>query len=205
MNDRLIITVGRQFGSGGKQVGEALAGKLGIKCYDKELLTTAARESGFDEGIFEEFDERRDNGFISSVIMGSVHMGTAFGNCQPLGTQIYLAQFNAIKRIAAQESCVIVGRCADYILRDTPGLVSVFIHSDTDSRIERLMGKLGCTSEEARIAMEKCDKKRSEYYNYYTDKRWGEAATYDLSVNTDKAGIEGAVELILKYIDMISK
>lgn len=205
MDDKLTITVGRQFGSGGKQVGAMLAERLGVKCYDKELLTAAARESGFDEGILEEFDERRDKGFISSLIMSSVHIGATYGGAAPLGTQIYLAQFNAIKRIAAQESCVIVGRCADYILRDSPRLVSVFIHSDAASRIRRLTEKLACTPDEARAAMERCDRKRAEYYDYYTDKRWGYASTYDLSIDTGKTGIEGAVDLILRYIELSTK
>ena len=152
-----IYTIGREFGSMGKIVGEKLAERLGIKCYDKELLQKAAKDSGFCEEIFENHDEKPTNSFLYSLVMDTYTSGsysTAPFLDMPLNHKVFLAQFDAIKKIAEQESCVIVGRCADYILRDHPRHVNIFISASKEARIERLMHLHGISERQAEEMIE---------------------------------------------------
>ena len=202
MNGNLIITIGREYGSAGKEIGTVLADSLGIKCYDKELLAKAAKESGMCQEIFENHDEKPTNSFLYSLVMDTYSMGysTSVFNDMPLNHKVFLAQFDAIKKLASEESCVIVGRCADYALEEFPNEISIFISADIEARIQRIMRIYSLTEDKARDVILKTDKKRANYYNYYSNKKWGEAKGYDLCINSAKVGVEGAVEIIENYI-----
>ena len=197
-----IYTIGREFGSGGKAVGEKLAERLGIKLYDKELLQQAAKDSGFCEEIFENHDEKPTNSFLYSLVMDTYSFGysSAGFTDMPMNHKVFLAQFEAIKKLAAEGPCVMVGRCADYALADNKDCFSVFIHADLDWRIQRIAGKYNKTPKEAKDMITKTDKSRASYYNYYTNKKWGVAAGYSLCVDSGILGIEGATQAIINTI-----
>ncbi|CVI69953.1 cytidylate kinase [Clostridiales bacterium CHKCI001] len=198
----LIITIGRQCGSGGRAIGNRLAEKLNIKCYDKELLTLAAKQSGLCKELFETHDERPTNSFLYSLVMDTYSMGYTTSSFldMPLNHKVFLAQFDTIKKLAEEESCIIVGRCADYALADHPNMTSVFISADMDAKIERIAKLYEMTKDKAKDTIIKTDKKRSSYYNYYSNKKWGDVGSYDLCLNSTRLGIEGTVDLILEYI-----
>lgn len=170
-----IITIGRQTGSGGRDIGKLLAKELGIKCYDKELLDRAAKDSGICHELFEHHDEKPTNSFLYSLVMDTYSFGyssAAFAD-MPINHKVFLAQFDTIKKIAQEESCVMVGRCADYALAEYPGAISIFIHADLDKRIHRLSKIYNLSASAAKDQIVKSDKKRASYYNYYTSKKWG--------------------------------
>ena len=201
-----IYTIGREFGSGGREVGEKLAAKLGIKLYDKELLQQAAKDSGFCEEIFENHDEKPTNSFLYSLVMDtysvSGYSAAPFLD-MPLNHKVFLAQFETIKKIAEKESCVIVGRCADYVLSDNPDCINVFIHADLDVRIKNVSRNLNITENKARDIINKTDKQRASYYNYYTSKKWGDSKSYNLSLDAGKLGTDNCVEMILKFRELM--
>ncbi len=201
-----IYTIGREFGSGGREVGEKLAQKLGIKLYDKELLQQAAKDSGFCEEIFENHDEKPTNSFLYSLVMDtysvSGYSAAPFLD-MPLNHKVFLAQFETIKKIAEKESCVIVGRCADYALSDNPDCINVFIHADMDIRIKNVSKNLNITENKARDIINKTDKQRASYYNYYTSKKWGDSKSYNLSLDAGKLGTDNCVEMILKFRELM--
>ena len=201
-----IYTIGREFGSGGREVGEKLAAKLGIKLYDKELLQQAAKDSGFCEGIFENHDEKPTNSFLYSLVMDtysvSGYSAAPFLD-MPLNHKVFLAQFETIKKIAEKESCVIVGRCADYALSDNPDCINIFIHADLDVRIKNVSRNLNITENKARDIINKTDKQRASYYNYYTSKKWGDSKSYNLSLDAGKLGTDNCVEMILKFRELM--
>lgn len=201
-----IYTIGREFGSGGREVGEKLAAKLGIKIYDKELLQQAAKDSGFCEEIFENHDEKPTNSFLYSLVMDtysvSGYSAAPFLD-MPLNHKVFLAQFETIKKIAEKESCVIVGRCADYALSDNPGCINVFVHADLDVRIKNVSRNLNITENKARDIINKTDKQRASYYNYYTSKKWGDSKSYNLSLDAGKLGTDNCVEMILKFRELM--
>ena len=204
MKKRTIVTIGRQFGSGGREIGQLLAKRLGIKCYDNELITASAKESGLCEDIFKTHDEKPTNSFLYSLVTDSyLGYGAGFGlNNMPLGQQVFLAQFDTIRKIAKQEDAIFVGRCADYALRDDFDFVSVFIMSDEKSRKTRIAKRNNVSESKAFEMMMKMDKKRSSYYNYYTSRKWGDIRNYHLSIDTGLFGVEGAVELIRQAIEI---
>ena len=204
MTCKSIITIGRQYGSGGHEIGQKLAKELGIKCYDKELLDRAAKESGICQELFEHHDERPTNSFLYSLVMDTYSMnGAASGYTEmPLNYKVFLAQFDAIKKLAQEESCVMVGRCADYALSDYEGAFSVFIHADLDKRIRRIATKYELSDSAAKDRIRKTDKQRASYYNYYTSKKWAEAAGYDLCLDSGVFGIDGCVEMIKKMLEL---
>lgn len=201
-----IYTIGREFGSGGREVGEKLAAKLGIKLYDKELLQQAAKDSGFCEEIFENHDEKPTNSFLYSLVMDtysvSGYSAAPFLD-MPLNHKVFLAQFETIKKIAEKESCVIVGRCADYALSDNPNCINVFIYADLDVRIKNVSRNLNITENKARDIINKTDKQRASYYNYYTSKKWGDSKSYNLSLDAGKLGTDNCVEMILKFRELM--
>lgn len=201
-----IYTIGREFGSGGREVGEKLAAKLGIKLYDKELLQQAAKDSGFCEEIFENHDEKPTNSFLYSLVMDtysvSGYSAAPFLD-MPLNHKVFLAQFETIKKIAEKESCVIVGRCADYALSDNPDCINIFIHADLDVRIKNVSKNLNITENKARDIINKTDKQRASYYNYYTSKKWGDSKSYNLSLDAGKLGTDNCVEMILKFRELM--
>ena len=201
-----IYTIGREFGSGGREVGEKLAAKLGIKLYDKELLQQAAKDSGFCEEIFENHDEKPTNSFLYSLVMDtysvSGYSAAPFLD-MPLNHKVFLAQFETIKKIAEKESCVIVGRCADYALSDNPDCINIFIHADLDVRIKNVSKNLNITENKARDIINKTDKQRASYYTYYTSKKWGDSKSYNLSLDAGKLGTDNCVEMILKFRELM--
>ncbi len=201
-----IYTIGRKFGSGGKEIGEKLAQRLGVKVYDKELLQRAAKESGFCEEIFENHDEKPTNSFLYSLVMDTYSMGSYTAAPfldMPLNHKVFLAQFETIKKIAAQDSCVMVGRCADYALSENPDCINIFIHADLEKRIKTVSRRMDITENKAKELIQKKDKQRASYYNYYTSKKWGDACSYHMTLDSGKLGIDGCVEMILNYREIL--
>lgn len=197
----IIISIGRQFGAGGRRVGQALAKELGIAYYDKELIMEAAKEFGFAPDFFEENDEKSAS-FSGNVLQWMESLVTS-GMC----TKNYLSQdtlfemqSEVIRKVAEKHSCVIVGRCSDYVLRDNPNCFSVFLHSSDEDRIMRIQERSGLSTEEAISKMRMEDKKRAAYYNFYSNKTWGESATYTLSIDVSSLGVDKTVELIKFYL-----
>lgn len=201
-----IITIGRQYGSGGRLVGHALAERLEIPYYDKELLVEAAKESGICQELIEDHDERPTHSLLFSLVTGTqTHADpSSFYMDMPLNHRIFLAQFDAIRKIADQGPCVIVGRCADYVLRDYPNAINVFIKSDMAHRVARAIER-GADPIRAEDTIRKYDKQRASYYNYYATSTWGDVNNFDLCVDTGKLGIDNAVDLIASYVALREK
>lgn len=200
MADNMIITIGRQFGSGGHEVGRRLAKELGIKLYDKELLKLVAEESGICEKVLEHYDEKPTNSLLYSIVMDVYPSMNYVGTT--LNQQIYQAQYDAVRKLGDGGSCVIVGRGADYILRDHPHLTTVFVHASMEFRIARVTEFEHISESKARDMILKADKKRASFYNFQTEKKWGVASSYNLSVDTSDLGIDNAIELIKTYARM---
>ena len=206
MKANYVITIGRQFGSGGREIGRIVANKLGIEYYDKELLAAAAESSGVKTEFFEASDERSPKYFSTSNLW-SFNIGYNIGdffsaNVSFSDENLYRAQSDVIKDFASQSPCVIVGRSADYVLRNHPCLISVFIHASEEACIARIWKRGDCkTNEEALEMAEKKNKLRSNYYNFYTDKKWASHSSYDLNIDSDRFGVDKAVEIIAKAIE----
>ncbi|WP_044912784.1 cytidylate kinase-like family protein [Butyrivibrio sp. WCE2006] len=199
-----IITIGRQFGSGGREIGMKVAEHFGIKFYDKELLTRAASESGFAKEMIQDHDERPTTSFLYNLVMDTYSFGynsSSFVD-MPISHKIFLAQFDTIKKIADEGPCVIVGRCADYALADYKNVLNIFIHGDEDDKIQRVMDRYPdvTTKDKALEMLIKKDKQRQSYYNYYSSKKWGRSDTYDLTINSSVLGIDGTVKLITQFV-----
>lgn len=202
MKTNTIITIGREFGSAGREIGYNVAEAFGIKLYDKEMLARAAKESGICEEIFETHDEKPTNSFLYSLVMDTYSMGYS-GNTytdMPINHKVFLAQFDAIKKIADEGPCILVGRCADYALESYKNVVSVFIHADMNARIRRIARIYDLTDAKAKDLIIKTDKKRSSYYNYYTNKKWSDAESYELCLTSSELGIEGTAKAIIDYV-----
>lgn len=196
----MIVSIGRQFGSGGHEVGRRLAAELGIKLYDKELLKMVAKESNICEQVLEDYDEKPTNSLLYSIVMDVYPSMNYIGNT--LSQQIYQAQYDTIRRLADKGSCVIIGRGADYILRDHPNMTSVFIHASMDFRTRRVAEFEKVSPDKAKDMVTKADKKRASFYNFQTDKKWGAAASYNLSLDSGDLGLEGCVKLIKTYLEL---
>ncbi len=197
MSDKkIVISIGRQYGSGGREIGKKLAEEFGIDFYDKEIITLAAKESGYSEEILKENDENHNGSFLYSLVMGTY----AGGDSLPLNHKLFLAQFDTIKKLATEKSCVIIGRCADYALEYEPNCIKVFIHADFDSRVKRAIEQYGDNPDKAEETVKKTDKKRESYYNFYTGKKWGNMENYDLTINSTFSGIDGAVRVIADLV-----
>lgn len=198
---QFVIAIGRQLGSGGKEMAEKLAEELGVKVYDKALLQAAACESGIDASLFEQADESGTTslfgGFFS--IHGSMSEYLSGGSCID-NDKLFEIQSEVIRNIAQESSCIIVGRCAEYVLRDHPAMFSIFITADRNDRIERVMRSEGLEREAAVEFIEKNDKKRRSYHDYYATTHWGEASSYDLCVNVSRLGIDGTVDFLKQFI-----
>ena len=201
---KTVITIGRQFGSGGREIGEKLAEHFNIKCYDKELLTKAAKDSGLCEEVFENHDERPTSSFLYNLVMDTYSFGYTNSTYvdMPVSHKVFLAQFDTIKKIASEGPCVIVGRCADYALQDFDNVLNLFIYGKIEDRAERIMKRFDDVTsiEKAKELIRKKDKQRRSYYDYYSSKRWGHVDTYDLAIDSSVLGIDGTVNLICQYI-----
>ena len=201
---KTIITIGRQYGSGGREVGQKLARHYGINFYDSELLSKVAKDSGFCQEIVQQQDERPTSSFLYNLVMDTYSFGfnnTGFTD-MPISQKVFLAQFDTIKKLGQTGGCVIVGRAADYILREYKNLTTVFVHASLDYRIQRVAEFEKITDAKAKDMILKADKKRASFYNFQTDKKWGAVSSYNLSVDTSDLGIEGAVKLIKNYIEI---
>ena len=185
-----IITIARQYGSGGHEIGEKLAKKLGIPFYDKELIAMAAKKSGYSEEVFEKVDERATNSLLYSLIMGNYTLGghMAVPNDTPINDKLFLIQADIIKQAALEGPCVIVGRCGDYILRDFTNVFHVFIYADKLSRMDRAVKQYGIDPNKAADILAKKDKQRANYYNFYANRKWGAPENYDLIINSSTYG-----------------
>lgn len=198
-----IITISRQFGSGGREIGAKLASKLGIVFYDNEIISRAAKESGFAEAAFENAEKKATNSLLYSIAMGM----NAYGN-QDIGfthlsldDQLYLAQSNVIRKVAKEGPCVIVGRCADYVLRDYDNVVNIFIWADLEARKKRAINEYHLKENKVAEEILRTDKRRANYYNYHASEKWGKAENYHLSIRSDYIGIDNSVDCILRYLE----
>ncbi len=198
----MVITISRQFGSRGRDIGFSLAESLGISFYDKELISLAAKESGMNEDFFEKFDERASNSLLYSLSLGAAAtIASEYGTTPEttVNDKLYLLQYNIIKKIS-EEACVIVGRCADHVLADRKDCVKVFVYCDLDKRVEHITQKYKLTPDKARALIKKNDRARANYYNHYASGKWGEPENYDLCINSARLGVQGACDLISEYL-----
>ena len=187
----MIITIGREHGSGGHEIARALAEELGYTCYDKEIVDHAAESSHFSREVMDSFDEKRVSPYVVPV-PNFVGMGESFR----LNMQVAAAQFEAIRSLAEKGNAIFVGRCADYVLRNRDDLLRVFIQAGEENRIREMMKRRDLSEDQAKKLIRQVDKDRSSYYRYYTDQDWGDRQYYDLCINSDKVGVEGAVQVI---------
>lgn len=199
-NDKLIISVGRQLGSGGRTIAKMLADEFGCKFYDREVLSLAAKESGFSPEFFEKNDERK--GFLDQIFHMHVPFisDSSFYDNGLSQENLFRLQSDAIRKAATESPCVFVGRCADYVLREHRNMVTVFVTADIDERIKNVCHRLNCSPDEARKLIESREDTRSSYYNYYTGKRWGDSSSYDLCINSSVLGLEGTKEFIADFV-----
>lgn len=200
--EKIAVTICRQFCSGGLEVGKKLAERLDADFYDKEqLVSMAAKEIGYAESSFERVDETATNSFLYSLVMGV--NGSSHSNVVPDNDRLFNIQSEIIRKAAAENSCVIMGRCSDYVLRNEKRLVKVFIRSDNDWRVERHKALYGDAKDIPSI-LQKRDKKRASYYKFYTGRTWDCLVNYDLCINTAKVGIDNAVNMIIDYIEKMN-
>lgn len=204
---KLIITIGRQYGSGGNEIGRKLAEELGIDFYDKNILRMNSDESGIKESYFHLTDEKAGNRLLYRIISGLTPelREPSFGSDLISADNLFRFQSEVIRKLAEEESCVIVGRCADYVLEDMDGidLVRVFIYADMEARLRRVKEKELYAPEDVKKNVKRIDKERRNYYRYYTGRSWADPENYDLLVNTSTAGIKGSVQLIEEYINIV--
>lgn len=191
-----VITISREYGSGGRAIGERLAKELGVPFYDKELIFMAAKESGLSEEYIKKTEQMKSTSFLYGLYMSAQQL--------PMNDQIFLVQSKIIRQVAQEGPCVIVGRCADYVLRDDPNvaLVNLFVHAPLAARIRRESARTNTTPAEAEKRIRQVDKERAAYYNFFSSKRWGDAQAYDLCVNTDGLEISEVAKLVLRYLEL---
>ena len=203
MKNRTIICISRQLGSGGKNIGQKLAKQLGIEFYDQKLIEETAKESGMCRETVEELEETPTNSLLYSMYSTPFFGGFGFNPVVdlPMTDRLFVTQADIIREAAKKGSCVIVGRCADYILKDDPDLFTVFIHRDQEERVNQISKTYDISLKKAEELVKKGDKKRSHYYNYYSDRHWGEAENYDMTINSDILGEDYTVELIVKCLE----
>ena len=197
MSKKTVILISREYGSGGRGIGERLAKELNIPFYDKEVIRLACQESGFDTSLFEHTEQQSQNPF--SYLL-SMYSATMSASDLSLNDQVFLIQSKVIRDLA-KDSCVIIGRCADYILKDHEDVLRIFVHADLEDRIERVIDEYGDNDDNIKAKITRIDKNRATYYNFYSNRRWGDLANYDLSLNTSKVSIDTCVELIKNIVE----
>lgn len=199
-----VITISRQYGSGGRQIGKRLAEHYGIPFYDNEIISNAAKESGFSEVAFQRAEEKATNSFLYSIAMGM----SAYGNLDmgfstlSVDDQLFLAETRVTRQFAQKGPCVIVGRCADYVLKDLPNVVNIFVSADISQRLRRAIEVYELPKAKAEENIIKFDKRRANYYNFHTGQKWNDISNYHLAIRSDFGGIEHAVETICQYLDL---
>ena len=207
MGTKHIITVARQFGSGGKEIAKALADELGIDFYDKELISMAAKESGMSPEVFEKIDEQATNSLLYSLSMGLYNFGNGFSAMGdlPVNDKLYIIQHKMIKKLADKGPCVILGRCGDYVLKDYDNVVRIFINADMEYRKEHAIKYHNVDPRRAEQVVNKADKKRANYYSFYSGQKWGQAQNYDLCINSGRMTRDDAVSVIKTYVSLLDK
>ena len=197
-NRNTVITIARQYGSGGREVGMRLAAVLGIKSYDRELITMAAQKSGMSSEILNHADEKATNSLLYTLALGSSYYGAAsIGTDVPINDKLFITQSQIIRDLAAEGPCIIIGRCSDYVLRTNPARFSVFIYAPIEARIRRVIERGAAkTEKEARDLISRTDKRRINYYNYYTGRKWGSPDNYNMMLDSSFLGIEGSARAI---------
>lgn len=197
MKNPLIITIGREYGSGGREIGKALAEKLGISFYDKQIISLTAEKSGLSPEFITNNEQRVRSGFMQNLAASAAYQSGFFSSQYlPLSETIFISQAQVIRDIAAKERAVIVGRCADYVLSGRKNTINVFIHAPIEDRVRRIMALYQLSEADAMKAIATSDKERGNHYFRYTDRKWGKAQNYDLSVNSSLLGIDGTVEML---------
>lgn len=192
--ENLIITIGREYGSGGREIGEKLAERLSIPIYDKQLITEAVQASGICQEVFEQYDETATNSLLYSLVMGTYNVNMPL----PIPDQLFLEQFKVIQKLAKKGSCIFIGRCADYVLEENPHLISVFIQGNEEDKMKRIMKRNNISESEAKKRMKSIDKARKTYYERYTNKSWGKTNAYDVTLNSSTFGIDRSVEFLYR-------
>ena len=195
--NKIIVAISRQFGSGGRIIGERLAAELGILFYDKTIIELAAKKSGLSTDFIEKSEEHASNSFLFNLASSSYTAPSyMFHYDLPIADKAFFAQASVIKELAAKDSCVIVGRCADYILRNEPNCIKVFVHANMEDRKKRIENIYKISADEVESKINKIDKGRANYYRHYTSEKWGDIFNHDLAINTSIVGINGAVRVI---------
>lgn len=200
--EKFVITIGRQLGSGGKEIAEKLGKKLNITVYDKKLLEVAAKESGLDTTVFENADEKESDSFFGNIIaLRNSIAGTinGYGSCMQ-NDKLFQIQSEAMRMIAENESCITIGRCAEYVLREHPNHISIFVTADMPNRIARIMQNNGLNETKAEEFIAKADKERKAYHDYYATTLWGDAKSYDICINSSRLGIDATADYLYVYI-----
>lgn len=207
MYKNTVITIGRQYGSGGREIGKKIAELLGISYYDDELISLAAKNSGINSETLSDVDEKATNSLLYTLAMGGSLFGgnAAIAYEMPINDKLYLAQSEVIKELAQKEPCVIIGRCADYVLKDYPSSINIFIYADLDKRAVRVAARRNITEAKAKDIIIKTDKQRANYYNYYTSLKWGRVENYDLCIDSGRLSIDKAAEAIVAYVEKITE
>ena len=199
MKEGQVIVISREYGSGGSEIGRRLAEQLGVPYYDKDFVDTAVKDSGLSTDFLEEEEQK----FISSLLFNLATGGYRHGGDKAMADQVFIAESNALKTVARQGSCVIVGRCADHILKDEFDVFSVFVHAPLKVRVERAVEQCGVAQRRAEATVRERDRARARHYEYYTDKDWGDCNNYHLTVNSAHFGIDGSVELVKQALDLV--
>lgn len=201
----MIVTIGRQMGSGGFEIGRRVAERLGARFYDKELLAEAARESGLCEECFDRIDEQVQRSYSGVGLFGMRFPFLGDGGGMGLSTvsadNLFLVQSETVRRLADEGGAVFVGRCADYVLRERGDVLSVFVSARDEDRVRRIVERMGCGVDEARSLMRRVDKQRAAYYDYFANRVWGAGGSYDLCVSSSRMGVDGAVDLIVGCVE----
>ncbi|HPJ79648.1 MAG TPA: cytidylate kinase-like family protein [Prolixibacteraceae bacterium] len=201
MTGNFAITIGRQLGSGGREIGKKIAEELGIAFYDKELLQIASRESGLGKEFFEQMDEKKSHSIFGGLLnLQNTFSDEFYTNYYLSNETLFKIQSDVIRNLAERESCLFLGRCADYVLKDSPRCLNIFISADPEERIRRTATLRQVSETKAREIIIKTDKKRAEYYRFYSNKTWGAAESYHLCINSSVLGIEETAAFLLRFI-----
>ena len=202
MAKNIIITIARQYGSGGREIGVRVAELLGVKSYDRELITMAAQKSGMSSDVLDHVDEKATSSLLYTLAMGSSFFNSAAQNMNiPINDKLFMTQSELIREAAEKESCVFVGRCADYVLRKAENKISIFIYASTDFKVERIIERHeGIDEKAAKDLSQKTDKRRINYYNYYTGKKWGSPENYQIMIDSSVLGVEGTAQALAAII-----
>jgi len=199
---KTVLTIGRQFGSGGHEIGRRVAVRLNIPCYDREMLQMAAEKSGLSEKLLENLDERPRSLLYSVAMNAYLPALPGAGAGDSLEQQVYMATYDAIRQLAEEGPCVLIGRCADHALEGNPNLLRLFIYAPVEQRIKKVMEREKLDREQARMLIARTDKRRGAYYEYYSMRKWGVVENYDFCLDSSVFGYDGTEELITKLVKM---